>query len=102
MFFLCIDPNPDWLSNNETKRDVTAHRFDMKAKFIINQSFETQHSEANSRNVTSQYTHIYLPTLSADELEAITFLSSEKNEQSDEAYPMHANNMEKYLSRTDF
>ena len=99
-FFLCIDPNQAWLSNNESKIDLIAHRFDMKAKFIINLSSKQSYSEANS-SATSRYTHNYIPTPSADELEAIKFLSSEKNEQSDEAYPMHANNMEKYLSRTN-
>ena len=108
MFFY-IDPNdPDivqtWLSNNETRRDISTHLFDMKAEFIINLSFETKcfGNYSYSSYATSQYTHIELPTPSSEELEAITFLSSEKNEQSDEAYSMHRNNMEKYLSRTDF
>ena len=105
--FLHIDPNdPDivqtWLSTNETRRDLTTHLFDKKAEFIINLSFETEHFGNYSSYATSQYTHIELPTPSSEELEAITFLSSEKNEQSDEAYSMHRNNMEKYLSRTDF
>ena len=92
-----------WLSNNETRRDLSTHQFDVKSEFIINLSFQSRKfQETLARNATSRYTHIYLPIPSSDELEAITFLSSEKNEQSDEAYPMHANNMEKYLSRTDF
>ena len=92
------------MSNNENKRDLTTLLFDVKAEIIVNlyQSFSTKFYEANSKNASSQYTHIYLPFPSSDELEAMRFLSSEKNKQSDEAYSMHANNMEKYLSRTDF
>ena len=40
--------------------------------------------------------------MSNDEIEAIRFLSYKKNKQSDEVYPMHSDNMDKYLSRTDF
>ena len=73
----------------------------MKAEFIINLSFETKHFGDYASYSTSQYTHIYLPTPSSDELEAITFLSSEKNKQSDEAYSMHRNNLEQYMRRTE-
>ena len=117
MFLLQIDPKPDiiqaWLSNNETKRDLITHIFDTKAEFIINlydyhyptKKFQKIYYDEEEEEVTSpgtsRYTHIWLPYPSADELKAMTFLSSEKNDQNDEAYPMHANNMEKYLSRTD-
>ena len=107
---LRIDPHvvvQTWLSNNETKRDLTAlYLGNMKAEFIIYLSFSYARSWAAqspvTKNATSRYTHIYLPNPSSDEFKAMTFLSSEKNEQSDEAYSRHADNMEKYLSRTDF
>ena len=92
------------MSNKQlTKRDLITHHFNTKAEFIIKLYDPTKEFQKRStRNVTSRYTHIWLPTPSADELKAMAFLSSEKNEQSDEAYSIHMNNMEKYLSRTDF
>ena len=96
-----------WLSNNEPRRDLIAHSTtlnNMKAKFIINLS--TKLSEFfylfAARNATSQYTHICLPNPSRDELNAMKFLSSEKNDQNHVEYSMHRSNMKKYLRRTDF
>ena len=94
-----------WLSNNEPRMDLIAHSSalnDTKAEFIINLSpyFLSHNQISGSKNATTRYSHIQLPFLSADEVKAIIFLSSEKNKQSDEAYPMHLNIMEKYLRRT--
>jgi hypothetical protein len=101
------DPNivQTWLSNNEPRMDLIAHSSALnntKAEFIINLSpyFLSHNQISGSKNATTRYSHIQLPFLSADEVKAITFLSSEKNKQSDEAYPMHLNIMEKYLRRT--
>ena len=108
MFFFNIDPNdPEdivqtWLSNNETKRDLITHLFETQAEFIINLYDYHYPTKKFQRGRASRYAHIWLPYPSADELKAMIFLSSEKNEQNDEAYSMHMNNMEKYLSRTDF
>ena len=98
-----------WLSNNEPRRDLILHASslsNMKAKFIINLSNQLSYSmpykqASAAQNATSQYTFISLPLPSKDEGKAITFLSAEKNKQSDEAYPMHRKNLEQYLRRTD-
>ena len=107
-----IDANYDpdivqtWLSSNEPRRDLIACSSTlnhMKAKFIINLSdYSTSYEQVSAaRNATSHYTYIYLPFPSRDEHEAMAFYSSEENKQSDEAYSMLRNNMEKYLRRTD-
>ena len=94
-----------WFYNNEPRRDLVAHLStlkNMKAEFLISLSpYYLNHISAR-RNATSKYSHICLPTPSADELKAMTFLSSEENKQSNKAYSMHKSNMEKYLRRTDF
>ena len=93
-----------WFYNNEPKRDLVANLStlkNMKAEFLISLSpYYLNHISA--RNATSKYSHIHLQTPSADELKAMTFLSSEKNKQSNMAYSMHRSNMEKYLRRSDF
>ena len=103
--------NPDiiqtWLSNNEPRRDLIVHSSihnNLKSEFITNLSsyLSSKKQTSGPKNATSQYTKIYLPLPSTNELEAMTFLSFQKNKQSDEAYPMHRDNMEKYLRRTDF
>ena len=91
-----------WL--NEPRRDLIAHSStlnNMKTKFIINLDYYSYEQLSAARNATSQYTFIFLSIPSQDERKAMTFLSSEKNKQSDEAYPIHKNNLENYLSRTD-
>ena len=100
----CSQDIQTWLSNNEPRRDLIAHAStlsNMKTQFIINLSPKLSSNEQmfTTRNATSQYSHIYLPTSSPDELEAMKFLSSEKYQQSDEEYPIHRSNMEKYLRR---
>ena len=92
-----------WLSNDEPRKDLIAYSStlnNVEAKFIINLSSNLLSNKQISatRNVTSRYTDIYLPNPSTDELTAMTFLSSDQDEQSHEAYSMHKNNMEKYLS----
>ena len=92
-----------WLSNNEPGRDIIAHLSALnntKAKFIIHFSYYYEQVSA-AQHATSQYTNIYLPYPKPEQLEAMTFLSSEKNKQSGEAYSMHMDNMEKYFRRTD-
>ena len=98
-----------WLSNNEPGRDLIANLSTLKnkkAEFIINLSLYNPYivpecnKTSSARNATSKYSNICLPTPRADERDALTFLSSMKNKQSDEAYSMHKINMEKYLRRT--
>ena len=92
-----------WLHNKEPRGDLIAHSptlNNMKAKFIINLSYWYENVSA-AQNATSQYTFIRPPFASPDEHEAIIFLSSEKNKQSDEAYSMHRNHFEQYLRRID-
>ena len=96
-----------WLSNNEPRRDLIAHSsslYNMKAEFIINLSdyFNNYTNEQMfaTRNATSGYSHIRLPSPFLDELQAMKFLSSKINQTSDRVYPIHRNNMEKYLRRT--
>ena len=94
-----------WLSNNEARRDLVASSStlnNMKTKFIINLSYYSSYKQVSAaRNATSLYTFIELPVPSPDERESMTFLSAEKNKQSDEAYSMHMNNLETYVRRTD-
>ena len=90
-----------WLSNNEPRRDLIAHSSalnNVKAEFIINLSSIHERKFA-TRNAKSQYSHIFLPTPSRDEHEAMTFLSSENYKQSNEAYSMYRNKFEKYLRK---
>ena len=88
-----------WLSNNEARRDLVASSstlYNMKTDFIISLS----KGQMFARNATSQYSYIGLPpTSSSIELEAMKFLSSEKNKQSDETYLMHRKNLELYLKK---
>ena len=90
-----------WLSNNEPRKDLIAHSSalnNVKAEFIINLTSIHERKFA-TRNAKSQYSHIFLPTPSRDEHEAMSFLTSENYKQSDEASPMYRNKMEKYLRR---
>ena len=108
---LCLK-GPDivqtWLYNNEPRRDLVAHLStlkNMKAEFIINLSLFNPHTVpeynkiSSARNATSKYSNIFLPTPTTDEYEAVTFLSSKKNKESDEAYSIHRSKMEKYLRK---
>ena len=108
---LCLK-GPDivqtWLSNNEPRRDLIAYLSTLKnkkAEFIINLSLYNHdkvpenNQISSARNATSKYSNICLPTPTSDEYEAVTFLSSKKNKESDEAYSMHRSKMEKYLRR---
>ena len=106
-----IDANYDqdivqtWLSNNESRRDLVAHLStfgNTKAEFIINlSSYSYLDQISAARNATSKYSYICLPFPSTDERYAMTFLSSEEYNQSDKAYSVHWNNMEKYWRRTE-
>ena len=97
------DPNvvQTWLSDNEARRDLIAYPStldNMKLEYIINLS--SYLPVRGTKNPASKcYTQIRLPTPSTDEHEAMTFLSSEKNKQSDEAYSRYRNKMENYLSK---
>ena len=102
---LCLK-GPDivqtWLSNNEPRRDLIACLSTLKnkkAEFIINLSLYNPHI-SSARHAASKYSNICLPPPTADEREALIFLSSKKNKESDEAYSMHRSKMEKYLRRT--
>ena len=70
----------------------------MKAEFVINLSLynDLPYQISATGNATSKYSNICLPTPHTDEHEALTFLSSMKNKQSDA--------QEQYgdLRRTDF
>ena len=96
-----------WLSNNEAMTDLITYPstlWNVKTKFIINLSSNMINDTSKeqifgTRNATSQYTHICLPTPSPDELKAMTFFSSEKHKQSNEACSIHNKNMQKYLSK---
>ena len=87
------------LSNNEPRMDLIASTLNnMKTEFIISfSSYIVLKEQKFARNATSF--HICLANPSTDEFKAMKFLSSEKNQESDQAYPTHRNNMEKYLSR---
>ena len=94
-----IDANYDqdivqtWLSNNEPRGDLFAHSStlnNVKTEFIIDLDYYLSSYASALRNATSKYAFIYLPRPTTDEYEAMT---------SDEAYPMHRHNMDKYLSR---
>ena len=88
-----------WLSNNEPRKDLIVHSStldNMKTEYIVNLS--SIHERNETRNAKSQYSHIFIPTPSRDELEAMKFLGSEKNKQSDEAYSMYRSKFEKYLN----
>ena len=96
-----------WLSNNEPRRDLIACSStlnNMKLEFVINLRQNRLCSNLPSISATSiatsHYTHICLPTPLTNDLKAMTFLSSDKNKQSDEAYSIYRDNFEKYLRRT--
>ena len=91
-----------WLSKNEPRRDLIAHLStlrNMKVEFIISLS---PFLLSVARNASSKYSNIHLPTPSKNELEAMTFLSSGKYQNSNIQISHHRKNMEKYLRRTDF
>ena len=94
--------DPNWLSNNVFQRDLIACTLNnMKTEFIIILSSQLLSKKPIfTRNATKQYSSICLPKPSKEEENAMIFLSSENNKQSDEAYPMHRNNFEKYLRKT--
>ena len=98
------------VTKNEPWTDLITHSSTLnnrKAKFIFEFCLSSildsdiQMVPFAARNATSQYSIIFIPTASRNEYEAMTFISSEKNKESDEAYAMHRNNMEKFLRRTD-
>ena len=90
-----------WLSDNEARRDLMAYPSTldrMKLEYIINLSSNLP--DRRTRFPASKYyTQIRLPTPSTDEHNAMTFVSSEKNVQTDEAYQMNMQNFQKYVGR---
>ena len=90
-----------WLSDNEARRDLITHPStldNMNLEYIINLSSYLP-AKGTKNPASKYYTQIRLPTPSTDEHEAMTFISSEKNKQTDEAYQMNMHNFEKYLGR---
>ena len=92
-----------WLSDNEPRKDIIVHSStlnNMKPECIIC-LYSVHEQMFATRNAKSRYSHIFLPTPSRYELRTMTYLSSEKNKQSDEAYSRYRNKMENYLSKNN-